>query len=334
MNNEYAQLSIDELAADPAVQSFVLDGVKAAEWDAWLEQHPEQAVKMMKVQRILHQLDEKLSSVDPVPSAEVDAVWQRIAQSTSSTADTPTASRRQEARVVGLRGWVQRKQWGRVAAMAVAACGALYFLFTLQLGGELYRTEAGEERMVELPDGSKVYMAPMSTLRVQYGDDSRELNLLGDAFFEVEKGTPFTVHTSVGEVAVLGTSFSVEARDALAVACATGKVKVTRKEDETLLTPGLAVNSTREGLAATTTAAIESIAPWRSGRFIVRQQTVDAMQKAFARYYPRGFKVERSLLNKQVSLDLPTDDFPLAIERLNFVLQTEVDTSQTMIKRN
>lgn len=334
MNNEYKKLSVDELAADPAVQAFVLSGANAAAWDEWLAQNPEQAVKMMKVQRILHQLDEKLASVDPVPNEEVDAVWDRIAKSTTAAADSPTETVKPEAKVVGLRGWVQRKQWGRVAAMAVAAVGALYFLFTLQLGGDIYRTEAGEERMVELPDGSKVYMAPLSTLRVQYDDNSRELNLLGDAFFEVEKGSPFTVHTSVGEVAVLGTSFAVEARESLAVACATGKVKVTRKEDETILTPGLTVSSTRDGLGQTSNTALETIAPWREGRILVKGQSVKEVQKTFERYYPRGFQVDRGLLNKQVQLDLPTNDFPLAIERINFVLQTEVDTSQAIIKRN
>ncbi|MFK8057126.1 MAG: FecR family protein [Saprospiraceae bacterium] len=335
MNNEYTQLSVDELAADPAVQSFVLKGTDAATWDDWLEKNPAQAVKMMKVQRILHQLDEGMASVDPIPNAEVNALWDRIAESTTASATVaPIVETKEPAKVVGMRGWVQRKQWGRVVAMAAAAVGALYFLFTLELGGDLYRTEAGEERIVELPDGSKVYMAPASTLRVKYSDDSRELNLLGDAFFEVEKGSPFTVHTAVGDVAVLGTSFSVEAREALTVACATGKVKVTRKADEVLLTRGLAVAGTPAGLADLTPTTIEAIAPWREGRLVVKAQSVSSMMKTFERYYPRGFDVERNLLKKQVNLEVPTNDFPLAIERINFVLQTQVDTSQTMIKRN
>lgn len=334
MNNEYKKLSVDELAADPAVQAFVLSGANAAAWDEWLAQNPEQAVKMMKVQRILHQLDEKLASVDPVPNEEVDAVWDRIAKSTTTTADTPTKIVKPAAKVVGLRGWVQRKQWGRVAAMAVAAVGALYFLFTLQLGGDIYRTEAGEERMVELPDGSKVYMAPLSTLRVQYDDDSRELNLLGDAFFEVEKGSPFTVHTSVGDVQVLGTSFSVEARDDFAVACATGKVKVTRKADEATLTPGLSTRGTPVGLAAVETMPVEGIATWRLGRLSLKAQTVKEVIDQVERYYARGFSTEQALLDKEVTLELPTDNFPLAIERINFVLQTEVDTTQKMLNLN
>jgi len=334
MNNDYKQLSVDELAADPAVQSFVLDGTDAATWDAWLEKNPEQALKMMKVQRILHQLDEQLATVDAVPKDELDALWDRISASTSSEATEPVEQVKKEAKVVGLRAWVQRKQWGRVAAMAAAAVGALYFLFTLELGGELYRTEAGEERMVELPDGSKVYMAPASTLRVKYSDERRELNLLGDAFFEVEKGSPFTVNTSVGEITVLGTSFSVEARETLAVACATGKVKVTRKADEVLLTKGLAVTGTVTGLAQKTTTPIEAIAPWRKGRLVIKATSVTEMQQAFERYYPRSFHVARNLLDKKVNLDLPTNDFPLAIERINFVLQTQVDTSQQLIKRN
>jgi len=328
MNDEYTKLSVDELAADPAVQAYVLEGKEAVSWERWLEANPSQAVKMMKVQRILRQLDEELAQVDPVSKNDVDEVWNRISQSTQ--ASKPKAP----AKVVGLRGWVQRKQWGRVAAMAVAAVGALYFLFTLQLGGELYQTEAGEHRIVALPDGSKVHLAPASTLRVKYVDDRRELNLLGEAFFEVEKGTPFTVHTSVGDVAVLGTSFSVEARNQLAVACATGKVKVTRKDDEALLTPGLAVRSNRAGLNEVITTEIEQIAAWREGRLILNGLSLAEALKRFENYYPRGFKTESTLLSKAINIEVPTDNFPLAIERINFVLQTQVDTSQTIIKRN
>jgi len=328
MNDAYSTFSVDELAADPAVQAYVLKGTNAAAWEAWLEQHPEQAVKMMKVQRILRQLDEGLPSLDPVAPSEVEAVWDRIAKSTNaSTAEQP-------AKVVGIRGWVRRKQWSRVASMAIAAAGALYFLFTLELGGELYQTEAGEERIVTLPDGSKVHMAPASTLRVKYSDNQRTLNLLGDAFFEVEKGAPFTVHTAAGDVAVLGTTFSVEARESLSVACATGKVQVKRKESEVVLTPGLAVSSTRLGLAQSKKIELDAIASWREGRLIVRAQSLAYAQRAFERYYPRGFKVEDALLNKQVNLEVPTNNFPLAIERINFVLQTQVDTSQTILKLN
>ncbi len=328
MNNAYTSFSIDDLAADPVVQAYVLNGTEATAWEAWLEQHPEQAVKMMKVQRILRQIDQELPSVDPVASSEVDALWDRIAESTTDIAPKKTA------KVVGLRGWVQRKQWGRVAAMAVAAVGALYLVFNLQLGGEVYRTEAGESRIVALEDGSKVYLAPASTLRVNYADDKRDLNLLGEAFFDVEKGSPFTVHTSVGDVAVLGTSFSVEARYELAVACATGKVKVTRKSDETLLTRGLSVTGTETGLSEVMPTKVESIAPWRDGRLILKEKSVADVIENFERYYSRGFNVDKALLNKEVTIEVPTKDFPLAIERINFVLQTQVDTSQQIIKLN
>ena len=68
------------------------------------------------------------------------------------------------------------------------------------------------------------------------------MSLEGQAFFEVEKGKPFTVNTNEGNVTVLGTKFTVNSADNyFEVKCFEGKVKVTSKyNDETILTLGKA----------------------------------------------------------------------------------------------
>lgn len=116
--------------------------------------------------------------------------------------------------------------------MVVAAAAAVALIATFSIlfrSNETLRisTEIGQSLTHALPDGSIVNLNANSL--ISYSEDwNRELNLTGEAFFEVEKGEKFIVRTDIGDVEVLGTSFNVFARgNNLEVACKTGKVKVS-----------------------------------------------------------------------------------------------------------
>jgi ferric-dicitrate binding protein FerR (iron transport regulator) len=73
----------------------------------------------------------------------------------------------------------------------------------------------GEIKEFYLSDSSRIYLAPSSTLKfpVKFSKDCRQVQLNGEAYFEVKKDTErkFIVKTSFSEVNVLGTSFNVRA---------------------------------------------------------------------------------------------------------------------------
>lgn len=72
----------------------------------------------------------------------------------------------------------------------------------------------GGEYKLRLSDGSLVHLNAMSSLRypVHFSGDAREVELTGEAFFEVSKsGSPFIVKTKGIDVRVLGTTFNVSA---------------------------------------------------------------------------------------------------------------------------
>lgn len=78
-------------------------------------------------------------------------------------------------------------------------------------------------------DGSEIILNNGSTISYQEKnwDKARTVNLNGEGYFKVEKGTPFIVKTSYGEIQVLGTSFNIRTHDnMLEVKCFTGKVQV------------------------------------------------------------------------------------------------------------
>ena len=96
---------------------------------------------------------------------------------------------------------------------------------------EEYATIVGEQRTIELPDGSSIVLNTNSSLNVRFTRKKRELSLIrGEAFFEVasDKARPFSVLTERGRVTAVGTAFSVRVdADDMGVIVTHGRVALT-----------------------------------------------------------------------------------------------------------
>ena len=114
----------------------------------------------------------------------------------------------------------------RVAAVVVLCLGILYFTTTLDTQ---VSTLIAEKQTIELPDASKVEINAQSsiTYNKHNWNDSRNVSLDGEAYFEVAKGSTFEVTTPNGIVRVLGTKFNVKQRDnTYEVVCYEGLIQV------------------------------------------------------------------------------------------------------------
>ena len=136
--------------------------------------------------------------------------------------------------------------WLKVAAILVAVLGISFYLLKDQIipGDQVAIVdkptmiekvaERGQKLTVKLPDGSMVKLNSDSRISYlsNFGDQSRDIQLTGEAFFEVERDEtrPFKIFSGNLEVEVLGTSFNVNAypdQQAASVTVRTGKVSVS-----------------------------------------------------------------------------------------------------------
>lgn len=119
---------------------------------------------------------------------------------------------------------------------------ALYFVIDFyNLNSKTIQLQAavGEQLQHYLPDSSMVIISPQSS--ISYNSkaytDLRDIELKGQAYFEVKEGSPFNVKSSTGIVAVLGTRFDIRDLDeTYKVNCFDGKVKVSIEDKQQFLT--------------------------------------------------------------------------------------------------
>ncbi|MBO6607116.1 FecR family protein [Psychroserpens sp.] len=190
--------------------------------------------------------DEQLKSL--VSSEEFTAYTKiRKGLETIEALDAPIDSSLEQikARMANNGGVVRSLQPLRWVVGVAASIIVLFGMFTFLNNDTVsFNTNFGEQQTIALLDGSEVILNAKSTL--SYNEDewtsNRSIELDGEAYFKVEKGSTFTVNTDNGSVTVLGTEFDVNAfKDYFEVTCYEGKVRVESLNESFILVPGQTV---------------------------------------------------------------------------------------------
>lgn len=145
-----------------------------------------------------------------------------------------------------------------------------------------------------LPDESEVWLNSGTTLRYpnQFASDKREVELAGEAFFEVKASMdhPFEVLTPSGmKVIALGTAFNVNAYEDEAVfetVLRNGRVEVVRGVQKVTLSPGeIAVDDRLSDRLHKSSVNVDEKTGWKEGLLIFRNTSLDDVFKRLARHY-------------------------------------------------
>lgn len=236
--DKYLNYSFEQLLADDNFRQITLNPVKEQqlELNSWIQAHPEKAELFSEAQDVIRSLG---ITHTPLNEHEKQEAVDQILSLTSRKA--PRTS-----------GIVPLSVLTRIAASAVITIG-LFMLGKMIMNkpsaGEnsaqmvLTQNNSTIAKLIRLPDGSAVVLKPGSyiTYPASFETHKRELNLVGEAFFEISKNPekPFFVHAGGSVTKVLGTSFNIRAfeRDErVTVLVKTGKVAVYRQEEEDMIT--------------------------------------------------------------------------------------------------
>jgi transmembrane sensor len=174
---------------------------------------------------------------------------------------------------------------------AVAAAGALAIglPWLMAQGRTGYSTRIGEQRIVELEDGSRLTLNTDTAVNVRFGDDRRELELLrGEALFEVahDASRPFVVTAANRAVKALGTSFVVRRHtDWVEVTLLSGRVEVSGAGEVVALSPGQRLRQDiHDGKAALDQPRMEAVIAWCDGQLLLDETPLSHAVAEMNRY--------------------------------------------------
>lgn len=156
----------------------------------------------------------------------------------------------------------------------------------------LHATAVGQQRTATLADGSEVILNTNSQIRVDYGDERRDVHLLqGEVLFTVarDRERPFRVYAGNGRIEALGTAFSVHLKgEEVDVTVTEGRVSLASMTPSRRQVPDAAAAGAPQpagGYPSPGTAdEIESLATLRAGQVAtIRTAAADAAAGSVAR---------------------------------------------------
>jgi ferric-dicitrate binding protein FerR (iron transport regulator) len=167
---------------------------------SWIAAHPDQAEDYREYLEIWNLFDVERE----VNESVVDHQWEKF---------------RRKMRVKESRLPVINGNWLKYAAVLVMGMliSSLFFMWKPQekTARQIVEVPYGAKSTIQLTDGTEVVLNAGSTLTYEgsFGKNSREVTLVGEAFFRVakDKKRPFTVHTQDMSVTAYGTIFNVKA---------------------------------------------------------------------------------------------------------------------------
>jgi transmembrane sensor len=211
--------------------------------------------------------------------------------------------------------------------MAYAASLIFLLVSLVYFGGnKTVNTGVGDSLVVELPDDSKVSLNANTSItyhRILWFF-SRNINLSGEAFFEVTKGSTFTVNTSAGDVTVLGTSFNVDNfNDKLDVRCYSGKVSVigSTKSNSVVLTPGKGVIMNQSPRAILFDVEEQNKPEWKEGREDFENVSLLEVVREIQKYFDYTIEVEKNCENLKINASVPVKDLDSALQTITWPLE-------------
>jgi len=206
----------------------------------------------------------------------------------------------------------------RVAAIFILALTIGYFTYTnfnSPLEKQGWIAEQGE---FYLPDSSSVIINASSKIRFseKRWNKERDVELSGEAFFIVKKGSQFNVKTPQGTVTVLGTEFGVKDWDNYyEVICYSGSVKVVSGNKSSVLKPGSAFRIIN-GIDDNFTVSNKTEPDWINGESSFTSTPISFVFKELERQYNVKVEINDIDLNQLFTGSFTNANLEIALDAI------------------
>lgn len=252
-----------------------------------------------------------LDSNDTFKTFDHKAAWEKI--------DSELIEEKKETPVIKMSFY---KKLAAACAILLVGLSGFWFL----KGGNQFETVTNEDhqaRLIELPDGSNVWLAANTTLEYHRDfENNRSLNLDGEAFFDVarDEAHPFVISTEYGDIEVLGTAFDVKVEEnATVVSVDHGKVELRNEDDAVQLTAGESATSSSDKTISEVKDVNENYDSWKTGVFIFDQTPLSEAVNILNGFYE--MQIELETINSGDVINGTIEDMELE-EVINVITRT------------
>jgi transmembrane sensor len=232
--------------------------------------------------------------------------------------------------IISGEGNVTRMIWW----LSSVAAGILFLFGLWQLSTFVSETKITSDRGSHtnyiLPDGSAVQLNAESriTFKKKKFSLERQVTLEGEAFFNVTKGSSFSIITPNGEIIVLGTSLNVFSRDnSFKVTCITGKVMISSNNQSVTIESGESAELYGENLNGFSDRKLHYVTGWINGEFYFENTPLNMVFDEIERQFDVKF-TEKGKGNRFFTGSFTNKDLKEALETICIVMRLNYEIGE------
>ncbi|MTI30869.1 FecR family protein [Xanthovirga aplysinae] len=216
---DYENYTVEDFVSNEYFRYWVLHESEECGkyWQAWLKKYPEKKAMLEEAREIILSQTTK--------EREEERIWSDV----ESQVGEEEINEKEIFRVRKPRRSFVKENWKKLIFLLVLFFAGIFYLTQRRME---ITVQMGEQKNFIFPDGSEMFLNAdsKSYFEVREWSEKRVVHLLGEAFFQMEKGNPFTILTPLGVIKGDGGKFNVYSRHKrLSVDCYQGELTVKSK---------------------------------------------------------------------------------------------------------
>lgn len=218
----------------------------------------------------------------------------------------------------------------KIAASIIIILGITFFF--LKPETKIITVSSSNTSEFHLPDSSyfKLNIESDISFPSENWESNRTLKLTGEAYFQVNNGSKFSVETSLGVIDVLGTEFNVKSRaNYLEVVCYEGRVRLSSAAVSKILEKGDMIQIIDGNISE---LIVNRKAPlWIDGESSFKSVPLKLVLQEFERQYKVQVQTGSVPTEKLFSGTFANDDIDLAIKSITIPMNLSYEIREGLV---